>query len=201
MTKLVAWLQSWGPAGAIGLALLDSAGIPLPAGVDLMLVAVAAANPGTAFLTALLSIIGSAIGSMFLFYVARTGGRVYLDRHTRSARAKKFRAWFDRYGLITVFIPTLVPFVPLPLKVFVLSAGALGVSPLAFLATIVAGRIPRYLGLAWLGSELREHSLSWLQDHKWHFALGSAVLFVVLMLLVRAAGRRHDSREGARAIQ
>lgn len=196
MAKLVALLKSWGPLGAIFLAVLDSMGVPLPASVDIMITLVAASSPGMAYLTAALCVIGSAAGCMFLFFVARKGGQLYLDKHASSPRARKFREWFGRYGLVTVFIPALVPLIPLPLKVFVLSAGALRVAPLAFLLTILAARIPRYLGLAWLGSQLGENSWPWLNAHKWHLAGGAALLGVALFLLVRFAGAK---RETARA--
>jgi hypothetical protein len=75
------------------------------------------------------AIAGSLLGMMFLFWLARKGGEKYLDKHASGPRAMRFRRWFDRYGLVTVFIPALVPLVPLPMKVFVLSAGALGVKP------------------------------------------------------------------------
>ncbi|MEZ5400636.1 MAG: VTT domain-containing protein [Bryobacteraceae bacterium] len=188
MSKVVAWLQGWGPAGAVGLAVLDSAGVPLPAGVDIMLLLVAASNRSMAMLTAVLAVVGSAMGSFILFSIARKGGQVYLEKHTHSQRAKRFREWFERYGLITVFIPALVP-IPLPLKVFVLSAGALGVSPVKFVSTIVAARMPRYLGLAWLGSELGEHSLPWLNAHKWQMAAAAFLIGVALAAAVRHLGR------------
>ena len=149
MKDLFALLQSWGPFGAMLLAVLDSAGIPLPAGVDALVIAVAIASPAAAMGTATLSVIGSCAGSMFLFWVARKGGKLYLERQASSVRALRLRVWFDRYGLLTVFIPALVP-IPMPLKVFVLSAGALGTRPLSFLAVVLAARIPRYS--AWRGS-------------------------------------------------
>ncbi|MEZ5354434.1 MAG: VTT domain-containing protein [Bryobacteraceae bacterium] len=190
MGKVVAWLQSWGPAGAVFLAVLDSSGVPLPASVDIMLLLVGAATPKLAMWTAVLSIIGSAVGSMILFGIARKGGQVYLERHAATPRALRFRAFFNRYGLITVFIPALVPLLPLPLKIPVLSAGALGVSPLWFLLTILAARIPRYLGLAWLGSRLGDQALVWLQAHKWHFGLGAAGLLVALSLILRLTEKK-----------
>jgi uncharacterized membrane protein YdjX (TVP38/TMEM64 family) len=102
----------------------------------------------------------------------------------------KFRGWFQRYGLVTVFIPALVPVIPLPMKVFVISAGALGVQPLAFLAVMAAGKIPRFLFFAWLGKELGENSAQWLKDHRWHFLLGAVLLAAALFLLVRLSDRQ-----------
>ena len=62
--------------------------------------------------------------------------------------------WFHRYGLLTVFIPALTPIVPLPLKVFVISAGALRAPFVKFLAVIVVARVIRYFGEVYLGIQL-----------------------------------------------
>ena len=189
MRSLFELLQSWGPLGALLLAVLDSAGLPLPGGVDALVVAVAIANPDAAIATAALSVIGSTAGSLFLFWIARKGGKVYLEAQASSVRALQLRVWFDRYGLLTVFIPALVPF-PMPLKVFVLSAGALGTRPLWFLGVVLVARIPRYFGLAWLGAKLGEESLPWLQAHVWHLTAFAVGLFLVLYLMVRIRASR-----------
>ncbi|MCC6362469.1 MAG: VTT domain-containing protein [Bryobacterales bacterium] len=188
MRKIVAVLTSWGPFGLFALAVFDSAGIPLPAAVDALVVATAAVNPASAYLDAAMAVLGSAIGSMVLFYIGRGGGQAYLDRVTAGPRAHRFREWFQTYGLITVFIPALLP-IPMPLKVFVLSAGALGVKPLHYLLVVLAARIPRYFGLAYLGSQLGEHTMGWLKAHVWHLVIFAAVLAAVLALAVRIVFR------------
>ena len=170
------------------VALLDSAGVPLPTGVDLLLTTLTAVQPSLAYLAIIVATIGSTIGCLFLFYVARKGGRRYLDKHTQTGRARQLREWFQRYGLVTVFVSVLSP-IPLPTKVFVLSAGALGVRPLSFLLAVVAGRVPRYIGLAYLGSQLGTHSTVWLREHTWHLAGIALVLVVTLFLLTRYAAR------------
>jgi membrane protein DedA with SNARE-associated domain len=188
--RIAAALQEWGPLGAFLLAALDSAGVPLPASVDVLLIAVGAASPASAVLSAGLAILGSACGSMFLFSVARKGGQVYLERHAGSARALRFRDWFARYGLATVFVPALVPIIPLPLKVFVLSAGALGVAPLRFLATVVCARVIRYVGLALLGRELGAGAWPWLKSHSLDLGLFAILLFIALYALLRFVDSR-----------
>jgi len=188
MRSIAKTLVSWGLPGLFLLALMDSAGIPLPATVDALVVAVAAVNPALAYLSAAAAVVGSAAGCMILFYISRKGGQAYLDRSTEKLRAQRFRQWFLRYGLITVFIPALLP-LPLPTKVFVISAGALGVRPLPFFLVVVAARIPRYFGLAWLGSQLGEHSMAWLKAHGWHLAGFAVALCALLALLARFADR------------
>ncbi len=194
MDRFFAALTGLGPLGVLAVATLDSAGIPLPMGVDALLVTIAILSPPQAYLGAVLATAGSAAGNTFLYCLARRGGEVYLRRHTESPRARRFSQWFRRYGLITVFVPTIVPVVPLPLKVFVLTAGATRVSFWAFLATIVAGRIPRFLGLAYLGAQVGENSFEWLKGHAPHLAAAAGGLIAVLWVLVKLAGRRGAER-------
>ena len=58
LRKIAAALQAWGPGGAFLLALLDSAGIPLPGGVDALLILTAVTNPDLAYFTAAVCVIG-----------------------------------------------------------------------------------------------------------------------------------------------
>lgn len=197
MKAIVQVLTSWGPLGLFFLAIFDSAGVPLPTAVDALLVATAAVSPPQAYFSAALAVVGSAIGCMFLFSVARKGGEAYLQRNASGEKALRFRAWFHTYGLITVFIPCLLP-IPMPLKVFVLSAGAFGVNPRKFLLTVLAARIPRFFGLAYLGAQLGENSGAWLKQHAWHIAGFAVLLAAVLVLAVQSIARRQISPYSAR---
>ena len=199
MTRLAETLIEWGPLGVMLIATLDSAGIPLPAGVDALLITVAATNPAKAYLAALLATIGSVGGNVFLYWVARKGGEAYLERHTQSRGARRFSRWFRRYGLITVFIPTVAPIVPLPLKVFVLTAGATGITLRAFVLTILAGRIPRFLAMAYLGSQLGGDSMAWLRGHAWALTAIAAALFLVLFGAVKYIDYRRPREPGGTA--
>jgi len=160
-------------------------------GVDAMIVLIAVVNRSQAYLAALTAIAGSLIGSLILFLIARKGGEEYHQRHTSSTRSNKLRAWFHEYGLLTVFIPAFVPIIPLPMKVFVISAGALEESPLRFSIVLLAARIPRYLFLAWLGSRLGNDTLPYLREHIWELILLAAALFFVLYAAIRIV---HDRR-------
>jgi membrane protein YqaA with SNARE-associated domain len=184
---------SWGPGGVFLLAMADSTGIPMVGGVDAFIVLVAIMNRTQAYLAAVTAILGSLIGSLILFMIARKGGEEYHRHHTSSARGNKLRAWFHEYGLLTVFVPAVVPIIPLPLKIFIISAGALEESPITFSLVLLAARIPRYLFLAWLGSRLGNDTIPFLRHHIWELVLLASALFVVLYLLVRFV---HDRRVG-----
>ncbi|HWR50976.1 MAG TPA: VTT domain-containing protein [Bryobacteraceae bacterium] len=188
MKTLFNTLVAWGPLGVLIMAVLDSAGIPLPGGVDVLLVMLSATNPSRGYTAAVLAIIGSVAGNVILFYIARKGGEAYLERHYLSPRAQRFRQWFQHYGLLTVFIPALIP-IPLPLKIFVISAGALGVSARTFVLTVIAARIPRYFALAYLGARLGENSMAWFRQNAVGLTLFAAALFAALYAAVKVKDR------------
>jgi membrane protein YqaA with SNARE-associated domain len=173
--------------GVFFLGLLDSTGVPMIGGVDALIVLVAIMNHSQAYLAAGAAIAGSLIGSLVLFGIAYKGGEEYHRRHTSSPRGAKLRAWFHEYGLLTVFVPAFVPIIPLPLKIFIISAGALEESPVTFSIVLLAARIPRYMFMAWLGSRLGADSIPYLRQHIWELVLLTAALFVVLYFGVRIA--------------
>ena len=184
MKNFVATLVAWGPPGLLLLAALDSAGVPIPAAVDALLIVLSANSPGTAYLAAAFAIVGSVAGSMFLYFLARKGGEKYLEKHTVGERGRKLRQWFQHYGLLTVFISAISP-VPMPMKLFVVSAGALGVPPQAFFLTVLAARIPRYFTLAYLGSQLGHGAADYLKSHVWNIGGIMLLLFAVLFGCVK----------------
>ncbi len=174
------------------LAVLDSAGIPMVAGVDALIVYLAYRNPAGAWLSASAAVVGSVGGSLFLFHLARKGGERYLARYTSSWRGARLREWFVRYGMLTVVVPALLP-IPMPLKIFVLSAGALGVHPLVFAGVLGAARLVRYFGLAWLGMHLGQQTLPYLKSHVVELLLIAVALFAVLFLIVRQFGPKRGA--------
>jgi membrane protein YqaA with SNARE-associated domain len=187
-------LVSWGPGGVFLLAILDSTGIPMVGGIDALVVLVAVLDRSEAYLAAVAAITGSLIGCLVLFFVARKGGEAYHRHHTSSARGVKLRAWFHEYGLLTVFVPAFVPVIPMPLKIFVISAGALETRPVTFAIVLLAARIPRYLFLAWLGRRLGTDTIPYLRHHIWSLVLFAAGLFIALYLLVRTIDHHRLSK-------
>jgi membrane protein YqaA with SNARE-associated domain len=187
-------LVSWGPGGVFLLALLDSTGVPMVGGVDALIVLLAVMSRSQAYLAAGAAILGSLAGSLVLFMIARKGGTEYHRRHTSSPRGNKLRSWFHEYGLLTVFVPAFVPIIPLPLKIFIISAGALEESPVTFSLVLLAARIPRYLFLAWLGSRLGKDTLPFLRHHIWELILLAAALFAVLYFVIRAVHNHRLSK-------
>lgn len=173
------------------LSILDSAGIPIIAGVDALVAYLAYKDPAAGYMGAGLAVVGSLIGSFFLFGLARKGGERYLDRYTATGRGAVLKNWFVRYGLLTVLIPALLP-IPMPLKIFILSAGAMGVHPMTLALVLTAARSIRYFGMAWLGTQMGDQTVPYLKGHVGALLLTAAGLFAALFLAARAMNRRRE---------
>jgi membrane protein DedA with SNARE-associated domain len=192
--KVAVVLAAYGPWGIFFLAAIDSLGVPLPAAVDLLVAGTAAGNvtaPMRAYSAAVLAIVGSLGGNIALFQAARHGRRLFGKRAPAPESNTRFETWFYRYGLLTVFVPAVTPVAPLPLKVFVFSAGALRTSFRRFLGVILVARTIRYFGLAWLGIQLGENAPDFLRRNVWTLAGLALVLALMVVLLMR---RNEDRR-------
>ena len=164
-------------------------------GVDVLVVLMAILRPSQVYASVAAASAGSLIGGTMLFLIARKGGEEYLHRYTSQGRGGRLRAWFMEYGLLTVFIPALVP-IPLPLKVSILSAGALEVPTPRFLIIFMMARIARYVFLAWLGIELGNATWPYLRSHIWELLFFSAGLFAALYFAIRFWHSRRMSSRG-----
>lgn len=195
LRTLTAALIAYGPWGICLLSVIDSLGVPLPAAIDVLMVGIGASSvrsPGRAYLAALLAMLGSTAGNVGLFLAARQGRKWFAGGGTDPGKGQRFRRWFDRYGLLTVFIPAVTPVVPLPLKVFVVSAGALHTPLRKFLAVIVLARVIRYFGEAYLGIQLGEDAAGFLTRHGWALAAAALGLGLALFWLIRLSDRRPE---------
>jgi len=190
---LAKYLIAYGPAGVFVLSALDSLGVPLPAVLDGLILGVAADSvktPHIAWLTAFLAVVGSTGGNLLLFTGARHGHRLFRRKEAPEAVPGRFQSWFHRYGLVTVFIPAVTPVPPLPLKFFVISAGAFRTPYARFVAVIVAARAVRFFGEAWLGLQLGRDAEGFLIRNGWRLAGGFLLLALLLVFLLKMIGRR-----------
>jgi membrane protein YqaA with SNARE-associated domain len=193
LSKVVAALITFGPWGVFLLGFTDSLGIPLPATMDALLILVAVKAPHRAYFTALMAVLGTAGGSITLFLAVRHGRRLFLKSEPPPGRRQRFERWFDRYGMLTVFIPAVVPVLPLPLKVFVVSAAALKTPFSKFLVVILLARVIRYFGEAYLGIELGADAQTFLARHIWMILGIALALAGAAYVLIRMSDRRRET--------
>jgi membrane protein YqaA with SNARE-associated domain len=188
--SIVNAITAIGPVAVFFIAILDSIGVPLVGGVDALIIMTAVKTPPLAYLAAALATGGSLAGNLFLFRAAFYGGRKFAREATPDGRRAKFQRWFHRYGLLTVFIPAVTPFVPLPLKVFVISAGAMHTPLRRFLSIVLLARVLRYFGEAYLGIRLGQDAQGFLRANMWNIVGIFLALALVLVALIKWQDRR-----------
>jgi membrane protein YqaA with SNARE-associated domain len=187
LARITEFLVNFGPWGIMLASFLDSAGIPLAVGVDALVILLTVNRPELAVWWVALAVLSSCAGNIVLFYVARKGGQKLLSAQ-ESGRRRRFRQWFHRYGLVTVFIPALVP-IPMPLKFFVVCAAVLATPLWQFLATIALARVIRFGSEAYLAVRMGEQSTAYLVQNRWRLAAFAALLGIALYLLVKFSER------------
>ncbi len=190
-------LLTWGPYGLFFLSLLDSTGLPVVGAVDTLLVAIATDRPGQAYFGALCAVVGSLLGSLILFSIARKGGEVLLAKYISGRSGARLHLWFQRYGLATVFIPAISP-LPMPMKIPVFCAGALEVRFVYFVFVVLSARIIRYFSLAYLGERYGHQTGRYLLQHGLAIAgvaLGLAVLVTMILRIYQRQRVLHGEAE------
>jgi membrane protein YqaA with SNARE-associated domain len=141
---ILAVMKPLGIWGLGGLALLDSALIPIPGGLDGMLIPYVQANPKLFLLYCLMGAAAAAIGSLVPFYIGRAGGELFLLKRINRERYEKLRDRFERQEFFAILVPSLGP-PPTPLKVFQFAAGVFEMKPLPFMLATFLGKFVQFL--------------------------------------------------------
>jgi membrane protein DedA with SNARE-associated domain len=136
---------------------------------------------------ALMSTLGSVLGCMTLFYIARKGEEALFHKHA-GARAARIRHWLERNGFVTTLIGTLMP-PPTPFKVIVIGAGALEMPAKSFFFALVIARTIRFFGEGYLAARYGNQAFDFLSTHKLSAGLITAGIVAVLYILVRILTR------------
>jgi membrane protein YqaA with SNARE-associated domain len=139
-----ALIASLGGPGVMILAIGDSSFLSFPEGNDALIVVLSTGGSWShmAYYVSM-TIVGSIIGCLLLYSVGRKGGSPMLRRKFSKKNIERAERLFEKYGLLTVLIPSILP-PPMPFKIFVLSAGVFRVKTWEFLTAILIGRTIRY---------------------------------------------------------
>ena len=181
------YLLALGVPGLFLIAVLDSAGVPLPGGVDIVLMLLSWQQPSLFAVIAVVAAVGSTVGCLVLYRLGRTGGEMALGRFDPKKR-RGVREKVLKNDILAMMVAVLAP-PPLPTKVFMLVAGAVGMPVSRFVGAVFAGRIIRFGGEAYLAVRLGDQALETLQRY---YPLVGAVLGVgvVVYLVVKWLRRR-----------
>jgi membrane protein YqaA with SNARE-associated domain/outer membrane lipoprotein-sorting protein len=185
LTNLSHWLvQTLEPYGAPGLMLIaigDSSFLSLPEVNDAALMALSINNPVRMWELATMTVIGSVIGCCLLYAVGRRGGESLLHRRFAAEKVLKVRAWYQKYGMLAVIVPSLLP-PPLPFKIFVLSAGAFEIPWTRFILAVAIGRSIRYFAEGLIAVYYGQQAMQIVADNFAFFGVVLATLIVIATL-------------------
>lgn len=176
VTRIRVLALGMGPAGLFLIAALDSSFLSLPEIADLLVVVMVTRDKARFILYAVSATLGSLVGSLTLYYLARKGGEALVRKRFTTTNVERAMAALRRHGVMTVLIPSILP-PPAPFKIFVLLAGAAGITPIRFTLAILIGRGVRYLALALLAVRYGDRAIAYMRDH------GVGVSLVVAGLL------------------
>ena len=178
--KFSQWLLAFGPFGLLVIAFLDSVLIPIPGGVDAMLLLLAAARPSWVLIYAAAATVGSTAGCVGLYQISKRAGHRALARFSES-KQKRVKDLIDRYDVLSVLVASVLP-PPFPFKLFVVSAGVFRLNLLRFTIAIAVGRTFRYLLEGYLAARYGEHAKDILSHYYPSIGIALAVLIVVFFV-------------------
>jgi membrane protein YqaA with SNARE-associated domain len=194
---LFAVLKPLGIWGVGGLALLDSALIPIPGSMDGVIIGYVHAQPHKFILYCLMAAGASTLGSLVPFFIGRAGGELFLLKRINRERYERIRDRFERQEFFAIMIPSMGP-PPTPLKLFQFAAGVFEMKLAPFALATFCGKMIQYtvcsLATIWLGPKII-HGIS----HAFHrhanivMGVGGIVLVGLGIFVLR---RIFDRRRG-----
>jgi len=194
--KIVAFATTLGAPGLFLISFLDSSVLTFPVINDLLLIQLSIQNPRRMVLYASMAALGSLLGCVLLFFLARAGGEA-MFRRKAGTRAEVIRRWIERNSFVGMLLAALLP-PPTPFKVFVLAAGVFEVPLLSFSSAIALARVFRYFGLGYLAVHYGAEALPYVARHKLEVILAAAALVAVsygLSKLVLRGGKAEAAAE------
>ena len=186
------WLKLMLPAlGGVGLllsAFIDSSFLPLPLVTDLLLMELSSRHPLRMPYYAAMAAIGSLVGCIWIYWLARKGGQAYY-RKSQGHPPGKIRTLIQEHPMASVFLPAIAPF-PVPFKPFVIAQGVFQVPFVTFVIGTLLGRGALFFVEGFLGARYGTAAKQFVLDQKWASIAITAGLVLVFFLVRRLMALR-----------
>jgi len=169
---------------------LDSSLLSLPEVNDYITAYRVAHNPSEVYYFPLFPAIGSVIGCLVLFRIARRGEQ-FVTKRFHPRHLDRVKEIYRKWGIFALVIPALLP-PPMPFKIFVVAAGALNYPAGRFAAVIMIARTARYYFWGWVAYFFRNEVLKilgWLESH-----LLEILAVIIALCVLSFIGRRVFTR-------
>jgi membrane protein YqaA with SNARE-associated domain len=182
--KLPLWLQHFvavmGGGGILLVAFLDSSVLSFPFITDALVMRLCMERPARTLYYAAMATLGSLLGCIWIYWIAKKGGEAYFHRHGGKA-ALKAKRWVDDHAFLSLFIPAILP-PPMQFKVFVLAEGVFQVPLRTFVLALVLGRGVRYVAEGLFAVKYGQQALDFLIAHAVTFTLGVVIVMALMYL-------------------
>jgi membrane protein YqaA with SNARE-associated domain len=168
MSRFVDWIKglalAWGGPGLFIIGYLDSSFLSFPELNDLLLMGMVIQHKQRLPYYALMATLGSVLGCLTLYVIARKGGEAFLRKRFHERHVERGMELFRKYGLLVVIVPALLP-PPAPFKIFILLAGVAEVPIWQFIAAVSIARFVRYAGEGLLAALYGEAAIQFITAH------------------------------------
>jgi membrane protein YqaA with SNARE-associated domain len=193
MRRLAAWIEAyavaWGGPGLFVIGYLDSSFLSFPEVNDLLIMGMVLHHAHLLVYYALMATLGSLVGCLTLYYLARAGGEAFVRKRFKAHHVDRSLLLAQRYGLLIVMVPALLP-PPMPLKIFILIAGVAEIPVWQFSAGLFVARFVRYFGEGLLAVWYGEAAVAFLKANAGRIGLLLAGVALVVGLAVIMIRRR-----------
>ena len=186
--KVVAFAGGLGAPGLFLISFLDSSVLTFPVINDLLLIELSMQHPARMPLYAFMASLGSVLGCVVLYFIARKGGEAFFHRKA-GRHAHSIRHWVERNGFVGMLVAALLP-PPTPFKFFVLAAGVFEVPLFSYTSAVTVARLLRYFGVGYLAIRYGADAMPYLVHHKLQVTALVIALVVVSYVFSRLLLRR-----------
>lgn len=176
-------LRHLGGSGLFLLAILDSSPLPTFGGPDILTAILAVRHREPWYYYAAAATMGSVVGALITFRMARRVGSSYLQRFGKG-KAPALLKYFEKWGTSALAASTAIP-MPFPTSAFFAAAGVSNYPVRRYVAIVALSRSARYTAIAIVADHYGRHFITALRhpDRYWGWLLLIAAVVVSAVAL------------------
>src|SRR5437879_889233 len=145
-------------------------------------------HPARTPLYAFLAALGSVLGCVVLYFIARKGGEALF--HSKAGKhSHAIRHWVEENGFLGMLVAALLP-PPTPFKFFVFAAGVFEVPLFSYTSAVTIARLTRYFFIGYLAIRFGEEAKTYVKQHWLQVTVFAIVVILISYVLSRLLLKR-----------
>lgn len=160
------WIHRLGVPGLVLLGIADITpfvSVP-PGSVDTSVILLSAHRKEWWAYYAFMATVGEVLGGYLAYRLAEKSGQKTLEKKVGKPRAEKLYKHFEKHGVLTVFIGSILP-PPFPFTSVLMTAGVMQYPREKFLSALTAGRALRFFAVAYFGRIYGHQMIAFVSQH------------------------------------